>query len=69
MHGLKTIIGLSLQDYFHERLLSACAVMGLAAILAPLLILFGVKSGIINTVCCFWPSAFCSSRPISKLNF
>lgn len=50
MHGLKTIIGLSLRDYFHERLLSACAVMGLAAILAPLLILFGVKSGIINTM-------------------
>jgi len=50
MQGLKTIIGLSLRDYFHERLLSACAVMGLAAILAPLLILFGVKSGIINTM-------------------
>ncbi|CSI63065.1 Uncharacterised protein [Vibrio cholerae] len=25
--------------------------------------------GIINTTCGFWPLAFCSSRPISKLNF
>jgi len=50
MHGLKTIIRLSLRDYAHERLLTVCAVMGLAAILAPLLVLFGVKSGIINTM-------------------
>jgi len=50
MHGLKTLIRLALHDYFHERLLSACAVMGLAAVLAPLLVLFGVKSGIINTM-------------------
>ena len=50
MHSLKTIIKLSLLDYVHERLLSACAVLGLAAVLAPLLVLFGVKSGIINTM-------------------
>ena len=50
MHRLKTIIRLSLYDYVHERLLTTCAVMGLAAILAPLLVLFGVKSGIINTM-------------------
>jgi putative ABC transport system permease protein len=50
MHGLKTIIRLALYDYVHERLLTICAVMGLAAILAPLLVLFGVKSGIINTM-------------------
>jgi putative ABC transport system permease protein len=48
--GVETIIRLSLKDYFHERLLSACAVLGLAAVLAPLLLLFGVKSGIINTM-------------------
>ena len=41
---------MALKDYFHERLLSACAVMGLSAVLAPLLVLFGVKSGIINTM-------------------
>ena len=50
MRGLGTVLRLSLRDYFHERLLSACAVLGLAAVLAPLLVLFGVKSGIINTM-------------------
>ena len=50
MHSFRTILQLSLSDYFHERLLSACAVLGLAAVLAPLLVLFGVKSGIINTM-------------------
>jgi putative ABC transport system permease protein len=50
MHGLKTIVRMSLRDYSHERLLSACTILGLAAVLAPLLVLFGVKSGIINTM-------------------
>jgi putative ABC transport system permease protein len=50
MHTFQTIFRLALRDYFHERLLSACAIMGLAAVLAPLLVLFGVKSGIINTM-------------------
>ena len=50
MHGIGTVIRLSLRDYLHERLLSACAILGLAAVLAPLLVLFGVKNGIINTM-------------------
>jgi putative ABC transport system permease protein len=50
MARFSTIVHLSLRDYFHERLLSACAILGLAAVLAPLLVLFGVKSGIINTM-------------------
>ena len=50
MHRIKTIIRISLQDYVHERLLSACAVLGLAAVLAPLLVIFGVKNGIITTL-------------------
>jgi len=50
MHGLKTIVRLALRDYSHERLLSICTILGLAAVLAPLLVLFGVKSGIINTM-------------------
>ena len=50
MPGLRTVVRLSLSDYFHERLMSACAILGLAAVLAPLLVLFGVKSGIINTM-------------------
>ena len=36
MHTLVQICHLSLRDYLHERLLSACAVLGLAAVLAPL---------------------------------
>ncbi len=48
--GVETVARLSLSDYLHERLLSACAVMGLAAVLAPLLVLFGLKSGIIDTM-------------------
>ncbi len=48
--GFKTVVRLSLHDYLHERLLSACAILGLAAVLAPLLVLFGVKSGIISTM-------------------
>ncbi len=50
MHSIGTVIRLSLRDYVHERLLSACAILGLAAVLAPLLVLFGVKNGIINTM-------------------
>jgi putative ABC transport system permease protein len=50
MHGFKTIFRISLRDYSHERLLSICTILGLAAVLTPLLILFGVKSGIINTM-------------------
>ena len=50
MHYFGTVLRLSLRDYFHERLLSICAVLGLAAVLAPLLVLFGIKSGIINTM-------------------
>jgi putative ABC transport system permease protein len=50
MHGLKTIVRLSLRDYSYERLLSACTILGLAAVLGPLLVLFGVKNGIINTM-------------------
>ena len=50
MSGFKNILRLSLRDYSYERLLSICAILGLAAILAPLLVLFGVKNGIINTM-------------------
>ena len=50
MHRLKTIVRISLADYFHERLLSTCAILGLAAVLAPLLVIFGVKNGIVSTL-------------------
>ncbi|MBW1711704.1 MAG: FtsX-like permease family protein [Deltaproteobacteria bacterium] len=50
MRGFVNIVRLSLRDYSFERLLSACSILGLAAVLGPLLVLFGVKNGIINTM-------------------
>lgn len=41
---------LAWRDYLHERLLSACAVLSLAAVLAPLLVLYGVKFGVLTTM-------------------
>lgn len=41
---------LALRDYVHEALLSACAVLGLAAVLTPLLVLYGVKFGVVQTL-------------------
>lgn len=41
---------LALEDYAHEGLLSACAVLGLAAVLTPLLVLYGVKFGVVQTL-------------------
>lgn len=41
---------LALRDYCHEGLLSACAVLSLAAVLAPLLVLYGVKHGVVQTM-------------------
>lgn len=38
------------RDYAHERWLSFCAIAGLAAVLAPLLVLFGLKHGIVSTM-------------------
>ena len=35
------------RDYLHEALLSACAVLSLAAVLTPLLVLYGVKFGVV----------------------
>ncbi len=41
---------LAMKDYCHETLLSACAILSLAAVLTPLLVLYGVKYGIITTM-------------------
>lgn len=38
------------RDYLHETLLSACAALSLAAVLTPLLVLYGVKFGIVATM-------------------
>lgn len=39
-----------MHDYRHEALLSACSVLGLAAVLAPLMVLLGVHHGIISAM-------------------
>lgn len=44
------MLGLALRDFRHEWRLSACYVLALAAVLAPLLVLFGLKWGVIKTM-------------------
>jgi putative ABC transport system permease protein len=48
MSPILTSLRLSLADFLHEWRLSLCLVLGLAAVLGPLLVLFGLKSGIIE---------------------
>ena len=47
---LRRMVSLALADARHESLLTACAVLSLAAMLTPLLVLFGVRHGIVNTL-------------------
>lgn len=44
------VLRLAVADFAHERRLSLCAVIGLAAVLAPLLVLYGLKFGIVSTM-------------------
>lgn len=43
-------IELAIRDWFHERTLSLCAVLALASMLAPLLILQGVRTGVVTSM-------------------
>lgn len=45
-----SLIWLSLRDYWSEWQVSICFVLALAAVLGPMLILFGLKSGIIGSM-------------------
>jgi putative ABC transport system permease protein len=47
---LKQVGRLALRDYLHEWVLSGCYVLALAAVLLPLLVLFGLKTGIISNL-------------------
>lgn len=47
---LRQACGLALHDYCHEKLLSLCNILALAAVLTPLLVLYGVKFGVITTL-------------------
>lgn len=42
------VAGLSLRDLLHERRLAVCSLVGLAAVLAPLIVLFGLKHGVVE---------------------
>jgi putative ABC transport system permease protein len=44
------VVTLAFRDFIHERMMSACFVLALAAVLLPLLVLFGLKFGIISNL-------------------
>lgn len=46
----RNVLVLAFRDYSHEWRMSGCFVFGLAAVLAPLMVLFGVKFGIITSM-------------------
>ena len=50
LRKLGLVTGLSFEDYRHEWVLSGCAVLALSAVLIPLLVLFGLKYGIITNL-------------------
>lgn len=50
MHHLRLIAALAARDWWHERLLSLCAVLALASMLAPLLVLHGVRVGLVDSL-------------------
>jgi putative ABC transport system permease protein len=48
--AMRSTLRLAAADFVHEWRVSACLVLALAAVLAPLLVLFGLKSGIVTTM-------------------
>jgi putative ABC transport system permease protein len=47
---LRDILWLALRDYGHEWVMSGCFVLALAAVLAPMMVLFGLKFGIVGSM-------------------
>ncbi|QXP83323.1 FtsX-like permease family protein [Methylococcus sp. Mc7] len=47
---LRSVAGLAGRDLLHEWRVSLCLALAIAAVLAPLLVLFGLKSGIVDTL-------------------
>jgi len=45
---LPTVLWLAVRDYLHEWQMSVCFILALAAILAPMMVLFGLKFGIVT---------------------
>jgi putative ABC transport system permease protein len=50
MREILSAIQLAIADFIFEWRLSACLVLGLAAVLAPLMVLFGLKYGIVEAI-------------------
>ena len=50
MSQIRNIIALSFRDYSHEWRMSGCFVLALASVLAPMMILFGLKFGIVTSM-------------------
>ena len=50
MSQLTNIFRLSFRDYSHEWRMSGCFILALSSVLAPMLILFGLKFGIVSTM-------------------
>ena len=50
MSQFNNIIRLSFRDYSHEWRMSGCFILALASVLAPMMILFGLKFGIVTTM-------------------
>ena len=44
------ILRLATRDYLHEWQMSVCFVLGLAAVLGPMMVLFGLKFGIVGAM-------------------
>ena len=50
MHDTREILRLAYRDFAHERRISLCYVLALMAVLAPLLVLFALKFGLVDTL-------------------
>ena len=50
MSQFKNILTLSFRDYSHEWRMSGCFILALASVLAPMMILFGLKFGIVSSM-------------------
>jgi len=50
MQSNREILRLAYRDFAHERRVSLCFVLALMAVLAPLLVLFGLKFGLVDTL-------------------
>jgi putative ABC transport system permease protein len=50
MRDYTAMVGISCRDFGHEAKLSICSIIGIAAVLTPLLVLFGLKFGVISSM-------------------